>query len=67
MESSLDETIKYEPDQYIIESKPKVVETQGMYLFLINIALMLRNLAMNACRKMGHFICDGVQTIIRAQ
>ena len=67
MESSSDETIMYDPDQYIMESNPKVVETQGMCLFLINIALMLRNHAMNACRKMGHFICDGVQTIITAQ
>ena len=67
MESSSDETIIYDHDQYIMESNPKVVDTQGMYLFLINIALMLRNHAMNARRKMGHFICDGVQTIIRAQ
>ena len=67
MESSSDETIMYDPDQYIMESNPKVVETQGMYLFLINIALMLRNHVMNAHRKMGHFICNGVQTIIRAQ
>ena len=67
MESSSDKTIMYDPDQYIMELKPKVVETQGMYLFLINIAFMLRNYAMNAHRKMGYFICDGVQSIIRAQ
>ena len=54
MESSSDKTIIYDPDQYIMESNPKVVETQGMYLLLINIALTLRNHKMNARRKMGH-------------
>ena len=30
MESSSDEIIIYDPDQYIVEANPEVVERQGM-------------------------------------
>ena len=67
MESSSDETITYDPNQYVLEANPKVVERQGMYLFLIKTALMLTNHVLNGCRKITKCICDGVQTTSRAQ
>ena len=33
MDSSSDETIVYDPEQYNMGTNPKVLKTQGMYLF----------------------------------